>query len=60
MTVNAYGETWHVPAGVIDNRNDMTSFLRADAKEWKKEDLDTITNALKTTVDTMWKNYKKD
>ena len=38
----------------------MTSFLRADASEWKKEDIETITNALKTTVDTMWKNYNKD
>lgn len=60
VTINAYGKTWHVPAGVIDNRSDMTSFLRADAKEWKKEDLDTITNALKITVDTMWQNYNND
>lgn len=60
VTVNNFGRTWHVPAGVIDNRSDMTSFLRADASEWKKEDIETITNALKTTVDTMWKNYNKD
>jgi hypothetical protein len=60
VTVKNYGRTWHVPAGVIDNRSDMTSFLRADAKEWKKQDIDTITNALKATVDTMWKNYNKD
>jgi hypothetical protein len=60
VTVKNYGRTWHVPAGVIDNRSDMTSFLRADAKEWKKEDINTITNALKATVDTMWKNYNKD
>jgi hypothetical protein len=47
VTVNNFGHTWHVPAGIIDNRSDMTSFLRADASEWKQEKIDTITKALR-------------
>ena len=34
VRVAAGGITYHLPVAVFDNRNDMTSFLRADRQDW--------------------------
>ncbi len=56
VTVKAYGKTYHLPVGVFDNREDKTSFLRADEKDWDAEKLASVTEAIRSATDTMWKN----
>lgn len=60
VTVCAHGKTWHIPAGVIDNRDDMTSFLRKNKTEWNKNCVEKISGELRKAVAVMWRNYSKD
>jgi len=41
--------TWHIPAARFDNRNDLTTFVRAPREAWKAEDVAAIHNGLKET-----------
>ncbi|MBR5970721.1 MAG: hypothetical protein IK016_10325 [Lachnospiraceae bacterium] len=59
LTVKAHGNTWHLPVGVIDNRVDKTSFLRADKAEWEAEKVADITAAIKGATDTLWNVWNK-
>ncbi len=59
ITVKAYGRTYHLPIGVFDNREDKTTFLRANKALWDKERVDDVTKAIRTATDTMWRNYKR-
>lgn len=54
ITVCAYGKTYHIPIGVIDNRRDMTSFLRESPENWDPEKVEVIVRALKKATDTMY------
>ena len=59
ITVKAYGRTYHLPIGVFDNREDKTTFLRANKALWDKARVDDVTQAIRTATDTMWRNYKR-
>ncbi|HPW53729.1 MAG TPA: hypothetical protein PK631_05095 [Erysipelotrichaceae bacterium] len=53
ITVKAHGETYHIPIGIFDNRNDRTSFLRKDKAEWTKEEIDYVTKGIRQATDKM-------
>ena len=54
VKVTKDGNDYYLPIGVFDNRDDKTTFLRADHTTWKKENIDTIANGLKSATDTMY------
>jgi len=41
--------TWHIPAARFDNRQDLTTFVRAPREDWKQEDVAAIHAGLKET-----------
>ncbi len=59
ITLAGQGREYYLPIGVIDNRVDMTSFLRKDKSQWSQEEIQTIREAIKQATDTMYANYSK-
>lgn len=55
LTVRAYGRTYHIPIGVVDNRADMTSFLREPPETWEEGKVEAVVKALKKATDTMYR-----
>ena len=53
ITIKTYGETYYLPIGIFDNRNDRTSFLRRDKEEWTKEEIKHVTEGIKQATDKM-------
>lgn len=51
VTIEAHGKRWHLPVGRFDNREDKTSFLRAERKDWAKADVDAVHAGLKAAID---------
>jgi hypothetical protein len=51
VTVEAHGKRWHLPVGRFDNREDKTSFLRAERQDWAKADVDAVHAGLKAAID---------
>jgi hypothetical protein len=51
VTVEAHGKRWHLPVGRFNNREDKTSFLRAERKDWAKADVDAVHAGLKAAID---------
>ncbi|MCC6555059.1 MAG: hypothetical protein IT372_18990 [Polyangiaceae bacterium] len=51
VRVEAHGRVYHLPAARLDNRVDMTSFLRADAAGWAAEDVRKIHEGLRAACD---------
>ncbi len=45
--VQAHGKTFHLPVARFDNRQDKTTFVRGDPKDWKKEDVAALQNGLR-------------
>ncbi len=54
VKVSKDGNDYYLPIGVFDNRDDKTTFLRADHTTWKQENIDRIANGLKSATDTMY------
>ena len=57
LTVKAHGGIWHLPVGVVDNRVDKTTFLRADKAQWDPAKVEEITAAVRGATDTLWEKY---
>ena len=55
VTVNAWGKTYLLPAGVFDNRRDKTSFLRDDADTWPEDKIREVTAAIRSATDSMYR-----
>jgi len=53
VTVSAGGKKFVIPVGRFDNRKDKTSFLRADPKDWKPEDVKAVHDGLKGALDKL-------
>ena len=53
VTVEAHGKKFHLPIGRFDNREDKTSFLRAEANDWDKADVDAVHAGLKSAFDAI-------
>lgn len=48
--------TWNIPVGRFDNRNDLTSFLRKDKKDWADQEVSAIHNGLKEAFASLIKH----
>ena len=59
VKVESCGKEWFIPTGILDNRQDKTSFLRDDPSAWKQADLDVFAGTLKTVTDGMYEAYKE-
>ncbi|MEK7382665.1 MAG: hypothetical protein AAB262_05190 [Elusimicrobiota bacterium] len=53
VTVEAGGKKYALPIGRFDNRQDKTSFLRADPKDWKPEDVKAVHKGLRAALDRL-------
>ncbi|MBI4678943.1 MAG: hypothetical protein HY748_15295 [Elusimicrobia bacterium] len=50
VTVKAHNKTFHLPCARFDNRVDKTSFLRAEPKKWRKEDVAAVHEGLRSAL----------
>lgn len=48
-------KVYHLPVARFDNRDDLTTFVRADQKLWKSEDVKAIHGGLKAAFDQLTK-----
>lgn len=46
ITIEKNGKKFHLPLARVDNRKDLTTFVREDQKDWAKEDVDALHSAL--------------
>ncbi len=46
VKIETRGKTFFLPVAMFDNREDKTTFVRADESEWKKEDVEALHNGL--------------
>ncbi|MBN1424611.1 hypothetical protein JXA88_08645 [Candidatus Fermentibacteria bacterium] len=53
VTVDAGGRVFHLPIACLDNRSDMTSFLRQDPGTWKQEDIERVHQGLRQALDLL-------
>ncbi len=58
LHIDAHGKTYYVPVSCFDNRRDLTTFARADAKDWKKEDVDALDNGIREAAVRLWNTFK--
>jgi hypothetical protein len=54
IKVEAHGRTYFLPAARFDNRVDKTSFVREDAKAWKKADVQALHAGLKGALNELY------
>ena len=59
VTVKAYGNSYHLPLGIFDNRVDKTTPFRSKPEFWKEEQIAEVTEGIKQATDTMYRNYRK-
>ncbi len=50
VTVTAHGRTYVLPLARFDNREDKTTFVRADPKKWRQKDVDALHGGLKAAL----------
>jgi hypothetical protein len=44
---------WYIPVARFDNREDLTTFVREDKALWRKEDVERLHQALRSTLATL-------
>jgi hypothetical protein len=49
---------WNIPVAVFDNKEDLTTFVREEPENWKKEDVDLIYLGLKNAFETLFNLMK--
>jgi len=59
VTVEAHGKTFHLPVGRVDNRNDLTTFLRGDPRTWDKAATEKLRTELNGAFSRLWEQYNK-
>ena len=50
IRIQAHGQTFYVPVARIDNRKDLTTFIRNDKAAWQPEQIQAIHQALKDAL----------
>ena len=53
LSIRAGSKTYHIPIARFDNRVDKTSFLRAEPKDWKPQDVKAVHDGLKAGLDSL-------
>ncbi len=53
VTVKAHGRAFHLPIARFDNRQDKTTFVRADQATWKPEDVKALHEGLQGALDKL-------
>jgi hypothetical protein len=59
LKIEAWGNTYHLPVGVFDNREDLTTQFRDSKETWDKEAVDKAVKAVSNATARMWAKYKK-
>ena len=59
VRVEAHGRVFHVPAVRFDNRDDRTTFLRAEPESWPPEAVAELDAALRAAFAALWERYSK-
>jgi len=59
VTIEAWGNKYHLPIGVYDNRIDRTTQFRGDKSTWDMEVVKQTVEAISDATNRMWNNYKK-
>ncbi|MBQ1826694.1 MAG: hypothetical protein II126_01870 [Erysipelotrichaceae bacterium] len=59
LKIEAWGNTYHLPVGVFDNREDLTTQFRDSKETWDKEAVDKAVKAISDATARMWAKYKK-
>jgi hypothetical protein len=55
VRIEAHGQVFHLPVARLDNRQDLTSFLRDDPASWPADKVDAIHGALREAFQTLLK-----
>ncbi|MBQ6654458.1 MAG: hypothetical protein IJM79_02925 [Erysipelotrichaceae bacterium] len=59
LTVEAWGQKFHLPVGVFDNREDLTTQFRGPKETWDKESVEKAVRLVSDATARMWAKYKK-
>lgn len=54
IRVEAHGRVFHLPAARLDNRVDLTTFVRKARTEWNPAEVRALRDALKSALDTLY------
>ena len=57
IVIEKEGVKYHLPIARVDNRVDMTTFVRDEPETWPEDLRVKLHSALKSTLDELWKNY---
>ncbi len=58
IKVEAWGETFYLPVGIVDNRDDMTTQFRGPKETWDKDTVEKAVASVHQATTKMWNNYK--
>ena len=58
VKVEAHGETFIIPTGRCDNRQDLTTFVRQDQDRWEPSDIKLLEDSISAALEPAWKAYK--
>ena len=59
LKVEAWGETFYLPVGVVDNRDDFTTQFRGPKETWDKDSVEKAVTMIREATSKMWNGYKK-
>ncbi len=59
LTVEAWGQKFHLPVGVFDNREDLTTQFRGPKETWDEASRVKAVKLVSEATAEMWANYKK-
>ena len=59
LLVKAWGETYHLPVGIFDNRVDRTTQFRGPKETWDQQSVRETVAAISEATSRMWNKYSK-
>ena len=59
LVINAWGKQYHLPVGVFDNREDLTTQFRGNKETWDQPSVEKAVKAVSDATARMWAKYKK-
>lgn len=58
VKVEAHGETFVIPTGRVDNRQDLTTFVRQDPDKWEPANVKLLEDSISAALEPIWGPYK--